>query len=326
MNVDEKQWDFFDFGSRIIDLNQLNLIDDVALSVALEDNPQLAKAILAPILSRRDFEVESVRTQVRSGMVRGHFVVFDCVIVFADGTKVDLEMQKARKDMPLERMIYNRAMLRVGYSLGPGERYQRMRPTIVVVILNGDFFGKGWALYRLSTVLMADPCVDLEPGQGIYIVNSNNKDASTELGRLMSDISATDPAKINNSTISGTLEMLKSSRGVNLMSQYWQDYKESVFKEMHDALTKELTEKLTKEITEKLTKKITKDLTRKISADLTKEIIEDRTREITEKVRAEQIVSLYLEGAIDADVAKKKLGLSSEEEFQNAIQSLREDA
>ena len=298
--MDPKQWLYYDYGSRIIDLNKLNLMDDVALSVALEDNPKMAKAILAPILNRSDFEIESAKTQVRSGMVKGHFVVFDCVIVFHDGTKVNLEMQKARKDMPLERMIYNRAMLRVGYALGPGERYEDMRPTIVVVILNGDFFGRGFPLYRLTTALCADPYEDVEPNQGIYIVNSNNKDATTELGRLMRDISATDPTQIKDPALSSTLEMLKSNKGVNLMSEYWQEVKESVFKEMRENIIRELRESIATELRESITK------------------------EIQEEERARTYVSLYLDGTIDAEVAKGKLGLS-EEEFQAAVESFRDN-
>lgn len=216
--------------SGIIDLSEVNLTYDPAFSVALENNPTLAKAILIPILKRNDFEVKSVRTQALTIALYGHSITFDCLIEFSDGTYCNLEMQKAKAGMPFERMIYHRALLMARYSLEKGEdKFKNLKPTIVVVLLDDDLTEEGLPLYRYS-YRAEHSGEDLEPGQGIYVVNLRIKDASTELGRLMEDISASNPNEVHNPVFSDVLGMLKSEKGIKLMS----DYRERMSEELRE--------------------------------------------------------------------------------------------
>ena len=236
--------EFSTYESPIIDIDRLCLMDDIALRVTLDNNPEMAKAILSPVLQRDDFEVKSAKTQTEVGIIRGHSVVFDCLIEFADGTVADLELQKAKVDMPLERMIYNRAMLVAGYGLERGKRYRELRHSIVVVLLDGDFLGNGIPLYRIAYCLkQPSHYLDLEPGQGIYIANTRDKDVGTALGQLMADITATDPSRIKDPVLSRSLEMLKSNKGREIMGTYYYETMKKYKKEYEAWVQKEMKEK-----------------------------------------------------------------------------------
>lgn len=213
-------------GREVIDVAKVNLTYDAAFTVALEDDPKVAKAILAPILQRSDFEVVSVQTHEESQSFRQRSVCFDCLAVFDDDTHCDIEMQKIKSRMPLERMLFYRAMLRAGYSLEKGEAaFKRMTPAIVVVFLDGDFLDQGKPLYRFS-YHDANTHEDMEPGQGIYVANYRIRDTSTQLGRLMEDINASEPEKVYDSMLCDALEMLKSDKGVKRMTEYMEKVSE----------------------------------------------------------------------------------------------------
>ena len=271
--------------SGIIDLAEVNLTYDPAFSVALENNPPLAKAILAPILKRNDFEVKSVRTQALTVAVYGHSITFDCLIEFSDGTYCNLEMQKVKAGMPFERMAYHRALLMARYSLEKGEeKFKKLKPTIVVVLLDDDLTEEGLPLYRYS-YHAEHSGEDVEPGQGIYVVNLRMKDASTELGRLMEDISASDPKEVHNPVFSDALDMLKSKEGVKLMSDY------------RERMSEELKEEW---------------LAKGIEQGKALGLEEGRTLGL-EEGKKNALIALYRDGFMTLEDASKCLGITTEE-------------
>ena len=211
---------FIRVGGQLIDIAHINLTYDAAFTVAINHDHRIIKIIVSTILNRNDFEVTHVRTHAESESFRGRSIGFDCLLEFDDGTLCNVEMQKVMGRMPLKRMLFHRAKLQAGYSLKKGERdFNKMKPTIVIILLEGDFFERGEPLYRIS-YHDAFSKEDLEPGQGIYIADITAKDTSTELGRLMEDINQVNPNLVHNPVFHDALEMLKSDRGVNLMNDF----------------------------------------------------------------------------------------------------------
>ena len=195
---------------RKVDIKTLSLSDDAVMNEVLPNNPKIAKTILAPILGRSDFEVRSVETQKKYKFFTRHAVVLDCVIEFEDGTLCDLELQKTKSGMPIERLLYYAAMLRVK-ALGEGISYQKARTNIIVVIYNGDYFGEGEPLYEVFYRVQSGKAVD--PKQMIYIANMKSQNKATPLGRLMADLTSSEPEKIADSTLRKALDMIQSSKG-----------------------------------------------------------------------------------------------------------------
>ena len=188
-----------------------SLSDSAVLRVVMKGNVEAAKAILVPILNRDDFEVESVDTEQRYQMFGAHAVCFDCVIRFRDGTICDLEVQKAKKGMTLDRILFYASMLRVSF-LPEGAPYEGTRKTIVIFIYDGDFFGEGDPLYVLGWSKKGSPnFIDVK--QSVYIVNMKNQDLSTALGRLMHDLTCTTSAEVQDSALAKTLSMVESKQG-----------------------------------------------------------------------------------------------------------------
>ena len=299
------------FGNQVIEVAKLTLMDDAVLRVALDQNPKMAKAILAPVLERDDFEIKFATTQVTAGTLRGHSVIFDCIILFDDGTYTDLELQKSMEEMPWERIFFNRAMLTAGFTLGKGKtgkEYKRLRHSIVVVLLDGDIFKRGQPLYRVS-YRDADTGKDLEPGQGIYIANIRNKDASTKLGQLMRDITTCDPDQIKDPTLSESLKMVKSSRGVELMGTYYKDIGKKVEAELRKKLKEKYkAEGLAEGKAEGLAEGKAEGLAEGKAEGLAEGLIEGKA-----EGKKEMALAFYREGAISAETAAKQLNLSVEE-------------
>ena len=194
----------------------LSLSDDAIMNLALQNEPKVAKAILVPILGRSDFEVKSVDTQRKYEFLGKHAIVLDCVIEFADGTLCDLELQKAKSGMPIERLLYYAAVLRVN-ALNKGIPYKKARVNIIVLIYNGDFFHEGEPLYELCYRVQSGKAVD--PKQFIYIVNMKSKDKTTPLGRLMADLTTNEPKKITNPTLRQRLGVIQSSEGGKVVNE-----------------------------------------------------------------------------------------------------------
>ena len=193
------------------------LADDAAFNTALSNNPPLAKAILVPILGRSDFEVKKAKTQFVVGGHGGHGVRFDCLLRFDDGTYCDLEMQKCAGEMNKERvMAYQDSLGKL--TLKAGMDYKRRKPTLLVIINNGDIMEDNLPLYEIRPVVLQTGKVFYDKS-AIYIANLKHKDGSTELGRLMTDLECEEPEKMHFAPLRKGLEMVKSKGGKNMMGR-----------------------------------------------------------------------------------------------------------
>ena len=190
---------------------------DTAFNLAITGNPAFAKAILVPILGRSDFEVKSVQAKYHVQGLGGHSEEFDCLLQFDDGTLCDLEMQKSAGGMTKDRVIAYRDAL--GRSaIMEGEVYGARRPTMLVIINNGDIFGDKLPLYEIRPVIMQTGKVFYDKSV-IYIANLKHKDASTELGKLMMDLECEVPEEMHFAPLREGLEMIQSKRGLEMMDR-----------------------------------------------------------------------------------------------------------
>ena len=296
--IDNNPTPFPGYESPIVDVGNLCLMDDIVLRVVLDNNPTMAKVIISPVLERDDFEVKSAKTQTEVSSIYGHSVVFDCLIEFADGTIVDVELLKAKSDIPLERMAYNRAMLVTRFGLNKGDSYGKLRHSIVIVLLDGDYFGKGEPLYHINYCLKRQSeYSEVEPGQGIYIANTRDKDLKTALGQLMADITATDPGKIKDPVLSESLEMVKSKRGKEIMGTYYY----------------ELMKKYKAEFEAKMRAYLEAEMKAELEAKMRAEAIAEGKAEGRTMGSKATLVSLYRKNLIRAEDAANELSITVEE-------------
>ena len=208
---------------------KLCLADDAAMTVVLQNNPRLAKAILVPILGRSDFAVVKVQTQKHVEGFDGHSVRFDCLIRFQDGTLCDLEIQKSGGGMNAERVqTYQDAL--GSLALRKREDYTKRKRTVLVVINDGDLLEAGLPLYEIRPMVLqtGKPFHDKSV---IYIANLRDKDPTTELGRLMADLECTEPDKMQIAPLREGLEMIQSEAGEEMMEREMENLYERIMAE-----------------------------------------------------------------------------------------------
>ena len=193
------------------------LMDDYAMTVAFRNNCPAVKEVLAPILGRNDFTVKSVVTQRASLLPQLRSVIFDCLIEFKDGSLVDVEMQNELSGMKKERLALYFHHLALN-AAKKGKEYDPNRPVILIVICRGDLFHHGEPLYEAQICVKGHGDV-IASNQRIIVADALHQDASTELGRLMADLTCVDPGQMHNAHLRGALEMIQSKKGRITMNE-----------------------------------------------------------------------------------------------------------
>ena len=187
------------------------LADDVFLRVALYKRPEVAKAILEPILEKKDIEIMEMKVQDHSDLVAGHSVVFDAVIKTVDGIIYNIEVQNCVLDAPLKRVRYYASMLDAS-SLKKGSDYNNLPRCVIIFIARGDYGKSNEPIYHVKRFYV-ESMKTFDDGQEIIIANLNNMDTSTDLGSLMHDMNAKDPMDIKNPILSDVVDRVKYDRG-----------------------------------------------------------------------------------------------------------------
>ena len=218
-------------------VEELSFRDDVVLRAALNNQPEIAKAILSPILGRDDFEIASVNTQVHSESISGHSVIFDAVIVFTSGERVELEVQRDRYMASPQRMRYYASMFDVA-SLQKGQDYTELPHCVTIFIVEGDVFGKRLPLYRITRRI--HEC-DEEFGDGseIIVADATHKDETTALGQLMHDLYAKRAEDMHNTVLARGINEVKSKTEDKSMGELWDQLVQEIREEGREEGRKE---------------------------------------------------------------------------------------
>ena len=199
----------------------LSLWDDRLFRTAIQNNPALAKAILVPILGRKDFKVTDVQTQVHADSMDRHGVVFDCVITFHNGTQVDLEMQKQDEGANAMRISYYAARF-MASRLGKSDDYRKLPNTIIVFLVRKDILHQGRPLYQIHRYAKGNdgnPLILFPDKQWIYVADMRYHDEQSELGRLMHDLGTPESERIYNPVLAEAMDDVKYRRKDNFMNR-----------------------------------------------------------------------------------------------------------
>ena len=107
--------------------------------------------------------------------------------------------------------------------LSPGDDFSDLPETFVIFITENDVIGKGKPLYRIERKIeeVDEPFDD---GEHIIYVNGADKDASTELGKLMHDFFCTDPDDMHYRELADKVRFFKEDeKGVAAMCKVMED-------------------------------------------------------------------------------------------------------
>ena len=203
-------------------LRGLRLIDDDFMNACFDGYTDGAELLLRIILNKPDLRVKSVKTQRRMKNLIGRDICLDIDADDAAGKEYNIEVQRADKGADKKRARYHSSILDA-HLLHPGDDFSNLPETFVIFITENDVIGKGKPIYSIERRI--DDTDELfDDGEHIIYVNGADKDASTELGKLMHDFFCTDPDDMNYKKLADKVRYFKEDeKGVAAMCKVMED-------------------------------------------------------------------------------------------------------
>lgn len=190
-------------------LAKLRLMDDEFMRVALRGRLDLAQLILRVLLGIADLVLVEGRVQFDLKRLAGsRSVVLDFFGVDSEGRVYNLEIERSEKGADPKRARYYGAAMDAE-TLGAGKDFHELPERFNVFIVESDPFRCGAALYRFE---QSDPDTGLALGDGVRVVYGNGAyRGDDEVGRLMHDLSCSDPDDMHPGPLRDRVRELKCS-------------------------------------------------------------------------------------------------------------------
>lgn len=166
------------------------MIDDDFMNVVFDDNVEGTELLLRIILNNPTINVNSVKTQRVIKNLLGRDVWLDIDANDDTGKEYNIEIQRADKGAERKRARYH-SSIKDAHLLKAGDDFSKLPESYVIFITENDVMKGGLPIYFIERVITntGEPFND---GEHIVYVNGEEKNSSTELGRLMHDFYCTD--------------------------------------------------------------------------------------------------------------------------------------
>lgn len=132
----------------------LRPIDDIMFEKLME-NPKVCEEILRIILDDDTLSVLEVVQQASIKNLRGRSVRLDALCTLGNGSKCNVEVQRADNDDHQRRVRYNASVV-TSNIVSPGERFEDVPDLIMVYISEFDIFGQGRVIYHVERFIQED--------------------------------------------------------------------------------------------------------------------------------------------------------------------------
>lgn len=132
-------------------IKQLNVIDDVFFHKIAEDKA-VCEEILRIILQKPKLKVIDAQTQRFLRNIGAHSVILDLLCEDEDGSRINVEMQKADDDDHVKRIRFNSSNIDTTFT-EKGLDYKDFPDIYVIFISKFDMFQEGKTIYHLETII-----------------------------------------------------------------------------------------------------------------------------------------------------------------------------
>lgn len=217
------------------------LIDDDFMNVCFEDNIEGTELLLRIILNKPDISVKRVKTQRLMKNLLGRDIWLDIDADDADGKEYNIEIQRANTGAGRKRARYHSSILDA-HLLKPGDNFDDLPETYVILITENDVIGRGLPLYFIERYIanMQEPFND---GEHIVYVNGAFRNDSTAIGKLMHDFFCTDPDDMNYKSLADKVRYYKEDeKGVATMCKVMEDMRNEAVEQDRVTRVKNLLE------------------------------------------------------------------------------------
>lgn len=190
-------------------VQEMRLLEDVFFEAVAQDIPAVQE-ILRTILEDENLVVETVITQRTISNLYGRGVCLDAMCTMGDGSKCNIEIQRADNDDHLRRARFNAASVTVRES-NPGDKFRDVVDVYVVYITEFDIFGYNKTIYHVDKTIRENG-VTVDDGLHEVFVNTKIKDG-TKISHLMELFTKTQFESKEFPALSKRVNFLKTSEG-----------------------------------------------------------------------------------------------------------------
>ena len=211
------------------------------MNVCFEDNIEGTELLLRIILDKPDISVRRVKIQKLMKNLLGRDIWLDIDADDADGKEYNIEIQRANTGAGRKRARYHSSILDA-HLLKPGDNFDDLPETYVILITENDVIGRGLPLYFIERYIanMQEPFND---GEHIVYVNGAFRNDSTAIGKLMHDFFCTDPDDMNYKSLADKVRYYKEDeKGVATMCKVMEDMRNEAVEQDRVTRVKNLLE------------------------------------------------------------------------------------
>ena len=199
---------------------QFNLMDDELFAVVMKD--KAACGYFLSVLLGKPVTVLRVETQYTIRNLPSHSVILDALVQDAEGSIIEVEVQKPDNDCHPKRVRYIQAA--VDWSLlEKGKKYEELPELYLIFMSRFDVFKKGMIKYEIDRVIRETEDIADNGIHEIYF-STNLKDDS-QLGELMQYMNNSSADNMRFGALSEAVKFRKRTKeGVESMSEAVRKY------------------------------------------------------------------------------------------------------
>lgn len=202
-------------------IQEMCYFDDEFMTKCLEDYPIGIELMLRIIMNDNTLVVKEAQVQSIIKNLQGRSIRMDVKTVDLNKKQYDVEMQKADSGAKPKRARYNSSLMDANAILS-GEDIELLPETYVIFITENDVLEGNLAIYHIERMIKENGKLFDDKAHIIY-VNGEIKD-DTPLGRLMQDLSCTNPDDMNYKELADRARYFKKDKeGRKIMSKIMEE-------------------------------------------------------------------------------------------------------
>lgn len=202
-------------------IQEMCYFDDEFMTKCLEDYPTGIELMLRIIMNDNTLVVKEAQVQSVIKNLQGRSIRMDVKAIDLEKKQYDVEMQKADSGARPKRARYNSSLMDAN-AIFSGDDTELLPETYVIFITENDVLEGNLPIYHIERMIKENGKLFDDKAHIIY-VNGEIKD-DTPLGRLMQDLSCTNPDDMNYKELADRARYFKKDKeGRKIMSKIMEE-------------------------------------------------------------------------------------------------------